>query len=152
MPCLPRFFAESLPGYKNRFRVQIEKRKQSMNFPVLLWSVLVLTISPIAAALEPKECLKLEVAAGGDATVTNICSDVLNIQYCVDNADSAKSCARASFPVVVFQYGASDLIPSYVSLGKPPVYSAICVYPEAPVGWKPERDSAYTCKKTCVMC
>jgi hypothetical protein len=123
-----------------------------MNFSVLLWSVVVLAVSPIAAALEPRQCLKLEVAAGGDATVTNICSDVLNIQYCVDSAASTKSCSRASVPVMVFHYGVSDLIASYVDLGKPPVYSAICVYPEAPVGWKPEHDSAYTCKKTCVMC
>ncbi|MFN0316778.1 MAG: hypothetical protein ACKVQA_17290 [Burkholderiales bacterium] len=109
-------------------------------------------ISPLAIALEPRECLKFEVAANGDATFTNICGDVLNMQYCVDSAQSKKSCARASIPVVTFHHGVSDLIPAYASNGKPPVHSAICVYPEAPVGWKPEKDSPYTCKKTCVMC
>ncbi len=121
-----------------------------MKFSALLWGLL--AASPLATALEPRECLKFEVAANGDAAFTNICSDVLNMQYCVDSAASAKSCARASIPVVTFHHGVSDLIPSYASEGKPPIYSAICVYPEAPVGWKPKRDSPYTCKKTCVMC
>lgn len=109
-------------------------------------------MNTVALALEPKECLKFEVIANGDAMFTNICSDVLNMQYCVDSAASTKSCARASIPVVTFHHGVSDRIPSYANHGKPPVHSAICVYPEAPVGWKPEKDSVYTCKKTCVMC
>jgi hypothetical protein len=123
-----------------------------MNFSVLALGICLLTVGSIAAALEPRECLKFEVAANGDATFTNICSDVINMQYCVDNPASSKSCARASIPVVTFHHGVSDLIPSYAGQGNPPVYSAVCIYPEAPVGWKPERDGPHTCKKTCVMC
>lgn len=105
-----------------------------------------------ALALEPHECLVFEVAANGDASYTNVCSDVINLMYCVDHADSEKSCTRDSIPVVTFHREVRETITGYATLGKPPIHSAICLYPQAPVGWKPMRDAPYTCKKTCVMC
>lgn len=105
-----------------------------------------------AWALEPHECLVFDVAPTGAAAYTNQCSDVINMMYCVDHADSEKSCARAAIPVVTFHHGVREVIEGYVAQGKPPIHAAICVYPQAPVGWKPEANASYVCKKTCVMC
>lgn len=103
-------------------------------------------------AAELKECVRLLVRANGDATLSNACSDRLNIIYCVDNAKSPRACSTASLGVTTLSPGSVDLIPSYADTGAGSVHWAVCVYPEAPVQWKPGPDSPYACRKTCVMC
>jgi hypothetical protein len=112
---------------------------------------LVCVAAPGTAA-ELKDCVKLTVKADGAASLANACGDRLNLIYCVDNPDSAKSCAKAPLGVTTLMPGAVEPILSYASDGAGPVYWAVCVYPEAPVNWKPGPDSGFACKKTCVMC
>jgi len=103
-------------------------------------------------AAELKDCVKLSVAADGQATLSNACSDRLNLIYCVDNAKSPRSCAMASLGVTTLSPGSVDVIPGYADSGAGSVHWAVCVYPEAPVQWKPGPDRPYACRKTCVMC
>jgi hypothetical protein len=103
-------------------------------------------------AAELRECVKLLMAANGEATLTNTCSDRLNLVYCVDDVQSPRSCAKVAFDVTTLSPGSKDLIPSFAGTGADAVHWAVCVYPEAPVQWKPGPDSSYTCRKTCVMC
>jgi hypothetical protein len=103
-------------------------------------------------AAELRHCVKVLVAANGEATLTNVCSDRLNLIYCVDDAKSPRSCAKAALDVTTLFPGSKDLIPSFAGTGADAVHWAACVYPEAPVEWKPGSDSPYTCRKTCVMC
>jgi len=107
---------------------------------------------PCSQAAELKECVKLVVAANGDVALINACSDRLNIIYCVDNAKSPRSCSEASLGVTTLLPGSKDLIPAYADTGAGSVHWAVCVYPEAPVQWKPGPQSPYACRKTCVMC
>jgi hypothetical protein len=114
-------------------------------------------LSLTAAALPARgadlqECIKLEVQANGSATLTNVCGSRLNFIYCIDNLDSDKACTSATLAIVTLSPGASDRIPSYVADGAGVLRSAVGVYPEAPVGWKPGAGSAFACRKTCVMC
>jgi hypothetical protein len=108
-------------------------------------------IAPSRAA-DVSGCLKLEVKPSGDAALTNVCAEWLNVNYCVDRPESSRSCAANAKDIVTLLPGAADTLPSYAALGAGPVYWAACVYPEAAVGWVPGPDSPYTCKKTCVMC
>ena len=109
-------------------------------------------LSGLAHAAELKDCLKLKTEASGSAILSNVCTERLNIIYCVDNARSAKSCARESLGVTTLLPGTADTLPSYTADGAGAVYWAVCVYPEAPIQWKPGPESPYACKKTCVMC
>jgi hypothetical protein len=99
-----------------------------------------------------RECIRLEVQADGSATLTNRCSSRLNFIYCIDSANSVKACTSAAPTIVTLSPGASDRIPSYLADGAGALHSAVCIYPEAPVGWKPGAGGAFTCRKTCVMC
>jgi hypothetical protein len=114
-----------------------------------LLSMLALGLSSAATADGLDDCLKLTAKPEGGARLTNACGSRLNIIYCIDQPDSAKTCASDSLPVTTLFPGADDVVPAY-SGGA--LRAAICVYPEAPVGWRPGPDSPYTCKKTCVMC
>ncbi len=106
-----------------------------------------------ARGADLRECIKLTVQADGSATLTNGCSDRLNFSYCIDNPNSAKACRRAAAAAIVtLSPGASDRIPSYVADGAGALHAAVCVYPEAPVGWEPGAGATFTCRKTCVMC
>jgi len=107
---------------------------------------------PRSQAADLRDCVKLLVAANGEATLTNVCSDRLNIIYCVDDATSTRSCAKASLDIITLFPGSKDLIPAFAGSGANSVHWAVCVYPEAPVQWKPGPGSPYACRKTCVMC
>lgn len=96
-----------------------------------------------------EECLKLAPLPDGGARLTNVCGSRLNVIYCIDDPDSTKSCAGAALPVTTLFPSAHDSIARY-SGGA--LRAAVCVYPEAPAGWQPDRTGAYSCKKTCVMC
>ena len=114
-----------------------------------LVSVLLCCAFSAANAGNLEECLKLTVRPDGSARLANVCGSRLNIIYCIDHPDSAKTCGSASLPVTTLFPGAEDMIPAHTGGA---LRAAACVYPEAPVGWQPRADSAYTCKKTCVMC
>jgi hypothetical protein len=103
-------------------------------------------------AAELKECVKLAVQRSGVASLTNGCSQRLNVTHCVDHSDGAKSGSQPPLGVVTLFPGSSDVIAGYASHGSGAVYWAVCLYPEAPVDWKPGPDSPYLCNKTCVMC
>lgn len=105
-----------------------------------------------AVAAEPHECIQLSLNDPAGAKFTNICNEMMNIMYCVDNAQSPKSCSAERIGITTLVPLSSEIVPDYVATGKGSVYSAICAYPTAPVGWKPGPDSPFTCKKTCVMC
>jgi hypothetical protein len=116
------------------------------------WCLALVCSATPGGAAEVKHCVKLTVTTDGSASLANACSDRLNLSYCVDNPSSTKSCAKTPLGVTTLMPGATEMIPAYAGEGAGPVYWAVCVYPEAPVGWKPGLDSAFTCKKTCVMC
>ena len=101
---------------------------------------------------EPHECIQLTVDDPGGAKFTNICNEMINIMYCVDNPQSPKTCSAKRLGITTLIPLSSEIVPDYVATGKGEIYSAICAYPTAPVGWKPGADSPFTCKKTCVMC
>ena len=103
----------------------------------------------LARAGSLDDCLKLTAKPDGSARLANVCGSRLNIIYCIDHPDSAKTCARIPLPVTTLFPGAEDVIPTHADGA---LRAAVCVYPEAPVGWQPGPDSPYTCKKTCVMC
>jgi hypothetical protein len=107
---------------------------------------------PIGQAADISGCLKLEVKPNGDAELTNSCVERLNVSYCVDRAESTRSCATKAKDIVTLFPGAADTLRGYAAEGGGPVYWAVCAYPEAAVGWTPGPDSPYSCKKTCVMC
>jgi len=116
-------------------------------FPLLL--MLLLGGCEAAGADGLSECLKLAVKPDGSAGLANVCGSRLNVTYCIDNPASAKACSNAALAVTTLFPGAEDVIPGYID-GR--LHAAVCVYPEAPVGWTPGPDNPYTCKKTCVMC
>ena len=109
-------------------------------------------VASVATAAEPRDCVKFALRADGTASFTNICSDTMNVMYCVDAPASPRSCAIKSDRVVNLLYGATEVIAGYSGDGKGAIHSAICAFPAAPVGWKPGPDSVVVCKKTCVMC
>jgi hypothetical protein len=117
--------------------------------PYLAGSVLSFALSTSAADL--KDCIKLE-PKGADATLTNLCTNAIVIMYCVDNAASQRSCANNVDRVVTLAPTGVEVIPEFGGSAKGELYTALCPYQQAPVGWKPGPNNPYTCKKTCVMC
>ena len=105
-----------------------------------------------AAAAEAHECIRLALDEPDGPKFTNVCNEMINIMYCVDNAQSPKSCSAERIGITTLVPLSTETVPDYVATGKGEIYSAICTYPTAPVGWKPGPDSPFTCKKTCVMC
>jgi hypothetical protein len=120
------------------------RRPYTLYLASALWAI-------SAGAAELKDCIKLE-PKGGDATFTNVCTNTINIMYCVDNAASQRSCSQKVDRVVTLPPNAVEVIPEFGGAGKGEIFSALCAYPQAPEGWKPGPNNAYTCKKTCVMC
>jgi hypothetical protein len=78
-------------------------------------------------AAELKDCIKLTVKPDGAASLTNACSDRLNLMYCIDNPNSTKSCANTPLGVTTLMPGAADAIPAYGKDGGDAVYWAVCV-------------------------
>ena len=105
-----------------------------------------------AWAAEPHECVQLSLNEPEGAKFTNICNEMMNIMYCVDNPKSPKTCSAERIGITTLVPLSSETVPDYSATGKGAIYAAICAYPTAPVGWKPGPDSPFTCKKTCVMC
>jgi hypothetical protein len=101
---------------------------------------------------EPRECVQLSLSAPEGAKFTNVCNEMMNVMYCVDNPQSPKTCSAQRMGITTLVPLSSEIVPDYVATGKGAIYSAICVYPTAPVGWTPGPDNPFTCKKTCVMC
>jgi len=118
---------------------------------ILIVPALLIPTVPVLSA-EPDECIQLAVDDPGGAKFTNICNEMINIMYCVDNPQSPKTCSAERMGITTLVPLSSEIVPDYVAKGKGEIYSAICVYPTAPVGWKPGPDNPFTCKKTCVMC
>ncbi len=117
----------------------------------LLGAALATAISAGLAA-EPGECVRLEISESAGAKFTNVCNEMMNIMYCVDSPASPKTCSAERLGITTLVPLSSEIVPDYAGEGKGAIYAAICVYPTAPVGWKPGPDSPFTCKKTCVMC
>jgi hypothetical protein len=115
-------------------------------------SMFVLCVGLPAAALELSDCVKFAVGPDSTASLTNICSDRLNLLYCIDNPNSPRLCSKAPLGVTTLTPNAVELIPSYTAHGAGPVYWAACAYPQAPLNWKPGPDSRFICRKTCVKC
>jgi hypothetical protein len=107
-------------------------------------------LSRCVFAAQLDDCVKFS-AATDHAQLTNVCGDRLNMMYCVDNAASARACGEGSTDVVTLNPGGSEKLPGYTSEGRGTVHWGICVYPTAPVNWKPGAGEV-VCKKTCVMC
>ncbi len=118
----------------------------------MLIALSVLAPAMHSLAVEPHECIRLSLSDPAGAKFTNICNEMINIMYCVNNPKSPKSCAAERIGITTLVPLSSEIVPDYVATGKGDIYSAICAYPTAPVGWKPGADSPFTCKKTCVMC
>lgn len=116
------------------------------------YGMLLMAACLTALAADLSECVKLAVKPSGEASLTNGCTGRLNIMYCVDNPNSAKACSGPPISITTLSPGGTDVLPSYGRDGDGAVYWAVCLYPEAPVGWTPGPTSAFTCKKTCVMC
>ena len=101
---------------------------------------------------EPSECVQLSINDAEGAKFTNVCNEMINVMYCVDNSKSPKPCSADRIGITTLVPLSVEIVPDYVSTGKGEIYAAICAYPTAPVGWKPGPESPFTCKKTCVMC
>lgn len=127
---------------------------------MILWKTAVANLVVLAVLLpaveawsaEPHECVQLSLSEPEGAKFTNTCNEMMNVMYCVDNPQSPKSCSAERIGITTLVPLSSEIIPDYVATGKGEIYSAICAYPTAPVGWRPGPDSPFTCKKTCVMC
>jgi len=121
---------------------------------IRLTLVAVVTMMPVYMpyAAGPEECVRLEISESAGAKFTNICNEMMNIMYCVDSPDSPKTCSAERLGVTTLVPLAFEIVPGYAGSGKGEIYSAICTYPTAPVGWKPGPNNAFICKKTCVMC
>ena len=111
-------------------------------------------VAPVGDSLgaEPYECIELSVSGDEGAKFTNICNEMMNLVYCVNNPQSPKTCSAERFGVTTLVPLASEIVPEFTTFGGGEIFVAICTYPTAPVGWKPGRDSPFECKKTCVMC
>ena len=101
---------------------------------------------------EPSECIRLEISESAGAKFTNICNEMMNIMYCVDSPTNPKTCSAEQPGITTLVPLSFEIVPDYVGAGIGAIYSAICAYPTAPIGWKPGPDNPFTCKKTCVMC
>ena len=111
-----------------------------------------LCVGVSASAAELTECVRFAVQADGAASLTNVCSDHLNVTYCIDNPNSARICTNVPLGVTALSPGAVELVPSYTADGAGPVYWAVCAHPQVPINWKPGPDSTFICRKMCVMC
>jgi len=114
-----------------------------------------IVFAPVAdsVAAEPRECIELSVGGDEGAKFTNVCNEMMNMIYCVNNPQSPKNCAAERLAVTTLVPLASEIVPEFTVVGKGgEIFIAICAYPTAPVGWKPGRDNPFECKKTCVMC
>lgn len=96
-----------------------------------------------------RDCLKVEAKSSGSAVLTNVCSQRLNVMYCVQSARAQRSCTNKPADVTTLFPGTAAALVGYDGA---PVHWAVCIYPEAPVAWDHGPDHAYSCKKTCVMC
>jgi hypothetical protein len=105
-------------------------------------------VAPVAAD-GVRDCLKMEAKPGATAVLVNVCSQRLNVMYCIQSAQSRRSCAGKPTDVTTLFPAASTGLADYDGA---PVHWAVCIYPEAPVAWDHGPDHAYACKKTCVMC
>ena len=123
-----------------------------MRIQVLGAALALLFCTVAAGARELKECVQFTVNPGGEASLTNVCADRLNLMYCLDNPRSGRACSAGRRDITTLAPSARETIPSYSADGAGSIYWAVCAYPEAPVDWKPGPDAAYACKKTCVMC
>jgi hypothetical protein len=103
-------------------------------------------------AAAPDECVQLEISESTGAKFTNICNEMMNVKYCVDSPASPKTCSAEDLGITTLVPLSVEIVPGYSGEGKGPIYSAICAYPTAPIGWKPGANNPFTCKKTCVMC
>ena len=118
---------------------------------LLVCHAIVLAFATSAIAADVGNCLKLETRPGADAAFSNVCIDWLNVMYCVDGGQGGPACADKPKDVITLMPGNSVALSGYDGRTGS-LRWAVCAYPEAPVGWEPARDQAYTCKKTCVMC
>lgn len=106
-------------------------------------------VTPLAWADDLQDCIKFG-ASGGEAHLTNACSERLNMMVCVDNPASARACDKRLPDIVTLNPGGVERLSGYVAEGRGNVHWGICLYPTAPVDWKPGGE--VICKKTCVMC
>jgi hypothetical protein len=126
-------------------------KPEKANLASLIVLTLLTTAVPVLSA-EPHECIQLSLDTPQGAKFTNICSDMINFMYCIDNPQSPKTCSAQRIGVTTLVPLSEENVPEYVATGKGEIYFAACFYPTAPVGWKPGPDNPFTCKKTCVMC
>jgi hypothetical protein len=112
---------------------------------------LALMLAGPAGAADVSNCLKVVAKTGADASIANGCSQRLNVILCIDGGQGARRCADKRTDVITLFPGASATLTGYDGQAGS-AHWAVCVYPEAPVGWDPGPDRPYTCKKTCVMC
>ena len=115
-------------------------------------ALLVLSVGLPVAAEELTDCVKFAVQADGAASLTNLCSERVNMTYCIDNPSSPRICSNTPLGVTTLAPGAVELVPSYTADGAGPVHWVACEYPLAPINWKPGPGSTFLCRKTCVMC
>ncbi len=126
--------------------------KTGKSAAAILLAVTACVLALQALSAEPHECVRLSLDDPDGAKFTNVCNEMINMMYCVNNPKSPKSCAAERIGVTTLVPLASEIVPAYAASGGGEIYTAICTYPTAPVGWKPGPDSPFTCKKTCVMC
>ena len=122
---------------------------------VLRWTLVgaVVTMPDYSVfAATPDECVQLEISESTGATFTNICNERMNVMYCVDSPTNPKTCSAEHLGITTLVPLSFEIVPNYAGEGKGPIYSAICAYPTAPIGWKPGANNPFSCKKTCVMC
>ena len=105
-----------------------------------------------AIPAEPDECVRLEINDSVGPKFTNICNEMMNVMYCVASPTNSKTCSAERLGITTLVPLSFEIVPDYVGEGKGAIYSAVCAYPTAPVGWKPGSDNSFSCKKTCVMC
>jgi hypothetical protein len=121
-------------------------RRIGMTLCCIAWAA-----SPLQAA-SVDECVQMVTPRGGEPSLTNVCMDRLNLMICVDHPDSPRSCAHPAKDIVTLDLNGMEPLGPHAADGAGRVHWAVCVYPEAPVGWRPGPASPYSCKKTCVMC
>jgi hypothetical protein len=125
--------------------------KESTHAVRVACSVFLAALAVHAAAADVAQCLKLSPRAGADAVLANACSQRLNLMLCVEGGKGTLRCADKPRDVITLFPGASVAVAGYDGVSGS-LHWAVCVYPEAPVGWDPGPDRPYACKKTCVMC
>jgi hypothetical protein len=62
-------------------------------------ALLVLSAALPVAAAELTECVKFAVQADGAASLTNLCTDRVNLTYCIDNPSSPRTCSNTPLGV-----------------------------------------------------